>query len=228
MLFRARTVASARTMLSAGVVGSAFSTAISISSAFDAGNIKVVSTSATKAVLEIKPDPLTELEQKAPLTLILTLARTRALALALTLTLTFMLTLSPRPHPHAQAHLQWFYFRATASEPGTVQYEIKNAAQVSFPLAWEGSQVCVSADRKVWTRVDATVYDHERGVLCWPYAHTASTPSVYFAYFDPYDYARQLDLVARCAAAPGARVRSLGQTLDGRELDCVEVGHLLG
>ena len=112
MLFRA----SARTMLSAGVVGSAFSTAISISSAFDAGNIKVVSTSATKAVLEIKPDPLTELEQKAPLTLTLTLART--LALALTLTLTLMLTLSPRPHPHAQAHLQWFYFRATASEPG--------------------------------------------------------------------------------------------------------------
>ena len=138
MLFRARTVA-ARAMLSAGIVGSAFSTAISISSAFDAGNIKVVSTSATKAVLEIKPDPLTELEQKA--------------------------------------HLQWFYFRATASEPGTVQYEIKNAAQVSFPLAWEGSQVCVSTDRKVWTRVDATVYDHERGVLCWPYAHTASTPS---------------------------------------------------
>ena len=52
-------------MLSAGMIGSAFSTAISISSAFDAGNIKVVSTSATKAVLEIKPDPLTELEQKA-------------------------------------------------------------------------------------------------------------------------------------------------------------------
>ena len=48
-----------------GVVGTAFSTAISISAAFDAGNIKVVSTSATKAVLEIKPDPLTELEQKA-------------------------------------------------------------------------------------------------------------------------------------------------------------------
>ena len=105
-------------MLSAGMVGSAFSTAISISSAFDAGNIKVVSTSATKAVLEIKPDPLTELEQKAPLTLTLTLARTLALTLALTLTRTLMLTLSPRPHPHAQAHLQWFYFRATASEPG--------------------------------------------------------------------------------------------------------------
>ena len=48
-----------------GVVGTAFSTAISISAAFDAGNIKVVFTSATAAVLEIKPDPLTELEQKA-------------------------------------------------------------------------------------------------------------------------------------------------------------------
>mgnify|MGYP001226476930 CR=1 FL=1 len=61
-----------------------------------------------------------------------------------------------------QAHLQWFYFRATASEPGTVQYEIANAAAVSFPLAWEGTQVCASTDRKVWTRVDATTYDEER------------------------------------------------------------------
>lgn len=168
-------------------VGTAFSTAISISAAFDAGNIKVLSTSAATAVLEIKPDPLTELEQKS--------------------------------------HLQWFYFRATASEPGTVRYEITNAATVSFPEAWEDTQVCVSTDRRVWTRVEATTYDRERGALCWTYAHTASTPSVYFSYFDPYDYERQLDLVARCAAAPGARVRSLGQTLDGRELDCIEVGH---
>lgn len=39
-----------------------------------------------------------------------------------------------------------------------------------------------------------------------------------------YDYERQLNLVARCASAHGASVRSLGQTLDGRELDCIEVG----
>ena len=49
-----------------------------------------------------------------------------------------------------------------------MQYEIQNAAEVSFPLAWEGSQVCVSTDRKVWTRVDATEYDQERGVLPYP------------------------------------------------------------
>ena len=39
---------------------------------------------------------------------------------------------------------------------------------------------------------------------------------------------RHLDLVAHCAAAkdaaPGLSVRSLGQTLDGREMDCVSVG----
>ena len=160
---------------------------LSISAAFDAGNIKVVSTTATTAVLEIKPDPPTELEKKS--------------------------------------HLQWFYFRATAAEPGAVHYEITNAATVSFPEAWDGTQVCVSTDRRVWTRVETTRYDGERGALCWSYEHTASTPSVYFAYFDPYDYERQLELVARCAVDSGARVRSLGQTLDGRELDCVEVGH---
>ena len=64
-----------------------------------------------------------------------------------------------------QAHLQWFYFRATAAEPGTVAYEIANAGTVSFPEAWEDSQVCVSTDRKVWTRVEATTYDQERGAF---------------------------------------------------------------
>ena len=44
-----------------------------------------------------------------------------------------------------------------------------------------------------------------------------------FSYFDLYPYERQLALVADCAAA-GAAVGSLGQTLDGRELDVVEVG----
>ena len=217
-----------------GVVGTAFSTAISISAAFDAGNIKVVSTSATKAVLEIKPDPLTELEQKAHACADMYVPEPPYCAYGLrSCVLCVQDSLPPGPHctylrrtrtVAPQAHLQWFYFRATASEPGTVRYEIANAGAVSFPLAWEGTQVCVSTDRKVWTRCDATTYDQERGALCWTYAHTASTPSVYFAYFDPYDYERQLDLVARCAAAPGARVRSLGQTLDGRELDCVEVG----
>ena len=164
-------------------------TTVSISSAFDAGNIECCDVSDSGAApvvsLKIRPDPFTELEKKR--------------------------------------HSQWFYFRSTAVKAGIVGYEITNAHDVSFAEAWPGSQVCVSTDRKVWHRVSTTRYDADRGALVWSWAHTTIAPSVYFAYFDPYDYERHLDLVARCGSA-GARVHSLGQTLDGRELECIAAG----
>ena len=90
---------------------------VSISCAFDAGNIEVTSlgSAAEPVLLKVRPDPLTELEKKS--------------------------------------HMQWFYFRSMAFQPGTVRYEITNAGEVSFPEAWPGSQVCVSTDRKTWARV---------------------------------------------------------------------------
>lgn len=47
---------------------------------------------------------------------------------------------------------------------------------------------------------------------------------VFFSYFDLYPYERHLDLVFRAAASPRASVYSLGQTLQGRDLECVKVG----
>ena len=126
---------------------------------------------------------------------------------------------------HLKISKDWRQKRASAGQPGVVSYEISNAGATSYPEGWKALKVCASADRKVWTRVDTTNYAADAGALRWTYDHGGANPcSVYFAYFDPYDYERHLDLIARCAAAPGSRVRSLGQTLDGRELDCVEVG----
>ena len=123
-----------------------------------------------------------------------------------------------------KTHLQWFYFRSTSSSANVIRYTIRNAGDVSFPKAWTGYQVCASTDRKTWTRVASTHYDADTGALSWDFDH-AQSHSVYFAYFDPYSYERHLEFVSRCAAVgPAARVRSLGQTLDGRELDVVEVG----
>ena len=136
-----------------------------------------------------------------------------------------------RPDPYTEleqkSHLQWFYFRATAAAalPRTVSYEIVNAGTVSYPVAWHGAEVCVSTDRHKWRRIASTTYDAERGALCFAHEHVAEAGgAAYFAFFDPYSYDRHLDLVTRCAAAAGATVRSLGQTLDGRELEVVEVG----
>ena len=128
-----------------------------------------------------------------------------------------------------KAHLQWFSFRSCATllegEGGLVKYEIVNAGDVSYPSAWPGYEVCASTDRHRWSRVASTEYDAARGALSWEYDHTAAPGGIaYFAYFDPYSYERHLDLISRSAAAKGASVRSLGATLDGRELEVVEVG----
>ena len=180
---------------------------VSISDAFDGGNIELVQISndggdgVTKIELKIKKDPYSELE---------------------------------RMH-----HFQYFAFRTTVSSdttttissntPVQVQFAITNAGETSYPQAWKGSTVCYSpnleeeSDQHGWRRKLKTAYDEEKGVLSWTHAFEGSR-SIYFAYFAPFSYQRHLNLVAKCAASPAATVQSLGQTLDGREMDLVQIG----
>lgn len=58
----------------------------------------------------------------------------------------------------------------------------------------------------------------------WKHTYT-QTGSVYFSYFPPYTYYQHLELIAKCQNSPAAEIRSLGQTLEGRELECVSVGN---
>jgi murein tripeptide amidase MpaA len=103
-----------------------------------------------------------------------------------------------------------------------------------------------------WTRKLDTVYDEETATLSWTHTHephlgyteeestsisssrengnrSSSSSSVYFAYFPPYSYQRHLNLLARISAlaatsSSNVAVYSLGQTLDGREIDCIQMG----
>jgi murein tripeptide amidase MpaA len=65
--------------------------------------------------------------------------------------------------------------------------------------------------------------EYKDGKLTWNHLHTGPG-SVYFAYFPPYSYQQHLSLVAKCQRSDLARVISLGQTLQGRELECIAVG----
>jgi murein tripeptide amidase MpaA len=183
-----------------------FSTKISISDAYDAGRIELVDVKDQadekgKVVsLRIKPDPYTELEKRS--------------------------------------HLQYFSFRSSIqttnaeSEPQIcepvdegvpITYEILNAADASYANAWEGYTVFHSksvGDPDSWRREPSTRY--EDGKLIWEHVHTGSMESVYFSYFPPFSYARHLDLVKQCSEFTD--VFSLGQTLEGREIECVKVG----
>jgi murein tripeptide amidase MpaA len=126
-----------------------------------------------------------------------------------------------------KSHSQYFCFRATVSSlemGGTckVTYVIENASEVSYPTAWRGSTVFFTThvgNTDSWRRKADTEY--RDGVLTWTHLHSGNG-SVYFSYFPPYSYARHLDLISRCAERTD--VSSLGQTLDGREIECVSVG----
>ena len=120
-------------------------------------------------------------------------------------------------------HSQWFYFRASnlATSDEEVRFRILNAGKCSYPEAWTGYRACVSYDRDTWFRAPTT-YSAESGELTVTITPTGST--LWVAYFAPYSYEQHMKFIARCAQSPLATVSSLGQSLEGRDLDCVQVG----
>ena len=114
---------------------------------------------------------------------------------------------------------QWFYFRLTGAEGRAVQLRIVNCAGSAYPLGWDGYRAVMSYDREDWERVESR---YEGGVLT--ISVTPDANSAWFAYFAPYTMERHHDLIATVSAHPAVEHRSLGQTLDGQELDYLKIG----
>ena len=144
---------------------------LSVSSAFDGGNIRLVAIQGDRIDLEIVKD-------------------------------------------HLSDFYQWFYFRLTGGGGRTLSLNLLNCAGAAYPDGWTDYRACVSADREEWTRIDTVYAD---GILSM--SLTPTSDSVWIAYFAPYTMERHHDLVASVAAMLGVQYRSLGQTLDGQELD---------
>jgi murein tripeptide amidase MpaA len=109
---------------------------------------------------------------------------------------------------------QWFYFRLTGAAGRAVSLRILNCAGAAYPLGWDDYRACISYDREEWVRADTKYAD---GILT--IEMTPASDSVWIAYFAPYTMERHHELVASVLAEPGVVYRSLGQTLDGQELD---------
>ncbi len=115
---------------------------------------------------------------------------------------------------HQSDFYQWFYFRVTGAEGRALHLRITNCAGSAYPHGWKDYRACMSYDRETWERVDT---DYSDGVL--NIRVTPDSNSVWFAYFAPYTMERHHELVASIAQFPGVEYRSLGQTIDGQELD---------
>ena len=118
---------------------------------------------------------------------------------------------------------QWFHFRVTGSAGRELVLKITGLGQSAYPMGWPDYRACVSEDRQDWTRAD-TSWDRneEGGALTIRYAPESDI--VWFAYFAPYSMERHHDLVASAAAEDGVSCRSLGTSIEGQPIDCVELG----
>jgi len=150
---------------------------LTISSAFDAGNIRVVKQSGDTIDLEIV-------------------------------------------HDHMSDFYQWFYFRVAGGAGRELTLRITNCAGAAYPHGWPDYKGVMSLDREEWVRIQGTTY--KDGVLTMKL--TPPQDLVWIAYFAPYSMERHHDLVTQTAALPGVEYRSLGKSLDGQDIDCLEIG----
>jgi len=115
---------------------------------------------------------------------------------------------------------QWFYFRVAGARGRTVTFRIVNCAKSAYPGGWPGYRTRVSTNREDWRVAPDTSYVD--GVLSW--THAFDSDLAWFAYFEPYALDRHDALIARAALAEGVSHRELGQSIDGRAIDCLTIG----
>ena len=150
---------------------------LSISSAFDGGNIRLVAIDGNHIDLEIAKDTQSDF-------------------------------------------YQWFYFRLTGAAGAPIELRLLNCGGSAYPHGWPGYRACISYDRELWQRLPETSFAN--GILT--IRVTPSENNAWFAYFAPYTMERHHDLIAEAAGHPEVEYRSLGQTIDGQELDYLKIG----
>ena len=119
-----------------------------------------------------------------------------------------------------QDFTQWFHFRLSGAREVDCSIRFLNAGQCTYPGGWDGYSVVVSYDRVDWFRVPTRYVD---GVMTVDFR--PERDDLYLAYFEPYSWERHLAFLGRAAASPRVRVVPLGVTHEGRDIDCIDLGH---
>jgi murein tripeptide amidase MpaA len=98
--------------------------------------------------------------------------------------------------------------------------KILNAFGSFVPEGWKDYNAVASYDRKNWFRVPAS-YDGEVLTI----EHTPEYNSVFYAYFVPYSYEKHLDLIHSSQLSPLCVAESIGETVQGRDIDLLTIGY---
>lgn len=118
---------------------------------------------------------------------------------------------------------QWFHFRISGAAGREVVLTFENLKESAYPAGWPDYRCCVSEDRAFWGRAETT-YDETVGNGTMTVRYTPASDMAWFAYFAPYSMERHFDLVAEATSSEGVTHRRIGETLDGRPIDCLEMG----
>lgn len=116
---------------------------------------------------------------------------------------------------------QWFHFRVSCAVGDHLELHITGLKDSAYPQGWPGYNACVSEDRDFWGRADSS-YDEKSGTLTISY--TATSNIIWFAYFAPYSMERHHDMIAEISSVEGVSCRTLGHSLEGQPIDCLELG----
>jgi murein tripeptide amidase MpaA len=124
---------------------------------------------------------------------------------------------------HLSDFRQWFHFRVAGAAGRALELKLTGLGQSAYPQGWPGYQAVVSEDRDYWGRAESSyAKDEDGGTLTIRYQPEGDL--AWFAYFAPYSWERHQDLIAQTAASEGVDYRCLGHSLDGRPIDCLELG----
>lgn len=133
-----------------------------------------------------------------------------------------------RIDPGEAPFLYYFHFRTAGARGIDCTYHLENGGEVlktrlashaKLEGRWVKTAVMASYDRRDWLRVPLAEKD---GVVSW--THRAEYDHVYYAMWPPYSTERLLDLLGELQLSPRMRLSVVGRSVDGRDIDLVQVG----
>jgi murein tripeptide amidase MpaA len=115
---------------------------------------------------------------------------------------------------------QWFYFQLSNVKDQELSLNLEGLDKTAYPDGWDGYNVCASYDNQNWFRIESSFANN---TLTW--SLTPECNSIYFAYFEPYSYARHLELIGFANECDNVQHQIIGQTAEGRNLDLLVIGN---
>jgi murein tripeptide amidase MpaA len=114
---------------------------------------------------------------------------------------------------------QWFYFRMQGAAGYPCSIKIMNAGNTFEPDGWKKYNAVASYDRLNWFRVPTSFNGQVLSIQ-----HKPEFNSVFYAYFAPFSYEQHLDMIHAAQISPLCVLESLGNTVQGRDIDLLTIG----